>query len=45
MRSTADKPIMDLQVTAALAVVITAQAGAETLTWAFCFMTKVYVTP
>jgi hypothetical protein len=36
---------MGLQVTAALAVVITAQAGAETPTWAFCFMTKVYCTP
>jgi hypothetical protein len=33
---------MGLQVTAALAVVITAQAGAETPTWALFFMTLLY---
>ena len=42
MRSTAGKPIMGLQVTAALAVVILAPVGVSALIGAVDFMTLVY---
>ena len=42
MRSTAEKPIMGLQVTAALAVVILAPVGVSALIGAANFMALVY---